>query len=403
MASETHQYAESARGPLASARRITGTRVRLYQTVRTAHLERAHDLAPATIVFGSRRYDFEADLTSGLELIQASPARAALLLATSGVTELEINEPLMRSSARATTLALAALRLRELFGGPPITVVAYAIGNDDPTRGRLTPWKRLSARLDLALMRFVWRRVDRIAYGTHAARATYQRILGSPPPRQAETLIEALPAACSCLESSGPRDPRRVVFLGAFVERKGFPLVLEAWPLVRAALPGARLTILGKGRLQALAERAALADDSIDLVIDPPRTEIHRRLAESRVLSLPSQPSPHWREQVGLPIVEGLSHGCSVVTTTETGLAAWLHDHGHEVVDTPTTAAALAEALVAGITSGPEHGDVVASLPPVDGRLAADEWMFAGAAVPPVPSAASASPAVEKGNRAHSA
>jgi glycosyltransferase involved in cell wall biosynthesis len=391
MALETHQYAESPRRLLTRDRRVRITRARLYQTVRTAHLERAHELAPATIVFGSRRYDFDADLTSGLELIQAGPVRAALLLATSEVTELEINEPLMRSSARATALALAALRLRELFGGPPTKVVAYAIGNDDPTRGSLTLRERLSARLDLALMRFVWRRVDRIAYGTHVARATYQRILGSPPTRQAETLIEALPAACSCVESSGPRDPGRVVFLGAFVERKGLPLVLEAWPFVRAALPGARLTILGKGRLQALAERAGLADGSIDLVIDPPRTEIHRRLAESRVLVLPSQPSPHWREQLGLPIVEGLSHGCSVVTTTETGLATWLHDHGHEVVDTPTREEALAEAVVRAISSGPEHGDVAASLPPVDGRLAADEWMFA------------ASPAMKKGNRARSA
>jgi glycosyltransferase involved in cell wall biosynthesis len=143
-------------------------------------------------------------------------------------------------------------------------------------------------------------------------------------------------------------------------------------------LPGATLTLLGKGRLEPLAERAAALDDSIDLVIDPSRTEIHRRLAGSRALALPSQPTPSWREQVGLPIVEGLSHGCAIVATSETGLAGWLKDHGHGVLDTPTTPEALANALAWALTSGPQPVDIIASLPAVDGRLAADEWMFAG-------------------------
>lgn len=361
--------------------RIKTQRARLYQTVRTAHLERAHELTPAAIIYGARRYDFDVSLMDGLELVEANPVRAALILATSQVTQLEINEPLMRSSARGTALALAGLRLRELLGGPRTTVVSYAIGNDDPTRNRSTPRERISARVDLALMRFLWRRVDRMAYGTQASRNTYRDVLGSPPPRQTEMLIEALPRACFCADGAEPRDSLRLVFLGAFVERKGFPLLLDAWPLVRAVVPGATLTLLGKGRLQPLAERAAGLDDSIDLVIDPSRAEIHRRLAGSRVLALPSQPTPSWREQVGLPIVEGLSHGCAIVATTETGLAGWLRDHGHGVLDVPTTPEALADAITAVMTSGPEPADITASLPAIDGRLAADEWMFEGTSV----------------------
>ena len=84
-------------------------RVRLYETLRTAHLERAHELAPASIVYRRRRYDFDSDLARGLDLVEAGPARAAWVLARSDVREVEVNEPLMVSSLRRTALALAAV------------------------------------------------------------------------------------------------------------------------------------------------------------------------------------------------------------------------------------------------------------------------------------------------------
>jgi glycosyltransferase involved in cell wall biosynthesis len=81
--------------------------------------------------------------------------------------------------------------------------------------------------------------------------------------------------------------------------------------------------VIGAGRL--LPEVRAWADgrDDVDLEIDPPRARVHEAMRESSVLVLLSQPHGHWREQVGLPIVEGLAHGCEVVTTSETGLASW--------------------------------------------------------------------------------
>ena len=104
-----------------------------------------------------------------------------------------------------------------------------------------------------------------------------------------------------------------------------------------------------------------------------------RGMRRSSALALPSQPTPIWREQVGLPIVEGLAHGCTIVTTTESGLAAWLAAHGHSVIAPGSGAKPLADALVAALQSerGPEA--VTADLPAIDGRLAADAWMFTGA------------------------
>jgi glycosyltransferase involved in cell wall biosynthesis len=60
---------------------------------------------------------------------------------------------------------------------------------------------------------------------------------------------------------------------------------------------------------------------------------------------MPSVRLRGWREQIGLPLVEGLAHGCRVVTTTETGLAEDLRGHPLVTLTTPGDATALAEAL----------------------------------------------------------
>ena len=194
--------------------------------------------------------------------------------------------------------------------------------------------------------------------------------------RAAEALITALPVAAERDAEQQP-DPMQVVFLGAFLERKGIDRVLAAWPLVRAAVPAARLQVLGKGALESPVLAAAAADESTDVLLDPARRRIQEELLRSQVLVLPSQPTPTWREQVGLPIVEGLAAGCSVVTTTETGLASWLAAHGHSVIEPGSEPGVLAQAIVDRLRSGRPPADVLADLPPVDGRLEADRWMFA--------------------------
>ena len=95
-----------------------------------------------------------------------------------------------------------------------------------------------------------------------------------------------------------------------------------------------------------------------------------------------SQPTPTWREQVGLPVVEGLAHGCTVVTTTETGLAGWLAAHGHEVLPPGAPDGEVAAAVDRALGRRRPAGDVLADLPAADGRLAADRWMFGPRAWP---------------------
>ena len=195
-------------------------------------------------------------------------------------------------------------------------------------------------------------------------------------PRTAVSTVHALPAPHP--GAGGGTRPPVVAFVGALAERKGVRVLLAAWSLVVARRPDARLVVLGKGPLEDEVRSALAADPSALLEVDPPRDRIHGVLDGARVLTLPSQPRPAWREQVGLPIVEGLSHGCTVVATTETGLADWLQEHGHLVVPDAGSAEALADGLVAALDRARTADDVLDDLPTRDGRLAADDVLVGG-------------------------
>lgn len=359
-------------------RRLALPRARVYETLRSAHLERAHELAPASIVYRRRRYDFDGALAAGLDLVQAGPLGTAGVLARSRVRELEVNEPLMVVSARRTALALAAVRLAGLLHRRRTLVATYAIANDDPARAPVRPGLRaaLRRRLDRLAVRFVARRVDRVVFGTDAARDLYAEVLPGLTRHAQHTLVPALPAPCGCgaptAEPSGS-----VLFVGAFEVRKGLPLLLAAWPVVAGRRPGAKLTLVGKGPLLPAAEAFAAARDDVALVVDPPREQVHELQRWHDVAVLLSRRTPTWREQVGLPVVEGLAHGCAVLTTTETGLAGWLAAHGHAVLAEDASAEDVADALVGLLDAARPAASVLADLPDVDGRLAADRWMFA--------------------------
>jgi glycosyltransferase involved in cell wall biosynthesis len=354
---------------------LLADRARLYQTVRSAHLERARQLSPASILYSGTRYDFDGALARGLDLVPAGPVRAAWLLARSSVRQLEVNEPLMVSSLRRTALAVAVLRVRALLGGPRVRVVSYAIENRDPFAHQPGGAARLRRVEQRILARYLWRSLDSVVFGTEAARATYASVLPAETGPARSRVIPAVPAACDCPPVAGD-DAARLLFLGALAQRKGFPLVLAAWPYLKGWLPDARLTIVGTGPFGDSAREAAAADPAIELIIAPSRADVHQQLRRSRVLVLPSQPAPGWREQVGLPICEGLAHGCTIVTSTETGLTDWLGAHGHLLVSPEGSAETLARALLAAFRQDRSAASVLGDLPGTDGRLAADDWLF---------------------------
>lgn len=352
---------------------------RVYKTLRTAHLERALALAPADILYQESRYDFDEELVAEVRPQQAGDLRCAWLVARHGYEIVEINEPAAIDCVRRSAVVLAALLLSDLVRRRRTRIVSYAIGNIDPrTLPRPTAWwPRLGRYLDLILARWVWLRLDRVVFGTETARQLYGTVFGIAGRRGLRwTTIEALPAVCECLLDGG-KTPGRLLFLGDLSPRKGFDSVLAAWAKVRQQVPDAVLTVVGRGALLDDAYAAARADGRIHLIADPPRDVVHAELRRASVVVLPSRRQGSWREQVGLPIVEGLAHGCTVVTTDETGIADWLRRNGHGVIP----AASVGDLLTAVITEAASRpldaSTVRASLPRHDSRLEADAWLFA--------------------------
>lgn len=368
-------------------RRTRFDRVRVYETLRSAHLERAAVLPPSSIFYRTRRADFDSSLARDLDLIPASSLSMAAVLATSGVRVLEINEPLMLAGLRRTVLALVTARTAARLRRRPLTVVCYAIENRNPFAGGPSgpPRRRLSWVWRRWLSRIAGAGIDRLVFGTEAAQAIYADAVPGTAAAVA-TVILALPAPCWCGEPPAARErekePGLVLFLGALTPRKGFDRVLTAWPLLAGPAgapdgkPPVRLRVVGKGALEPDAATLARVDSRVTVTIDPPRAEVHAQLRRAQVLVLLSQPTPGWREQVGLPIVEALAHGCAVVTTTETALAGWLAGHGHQVLPPDADGADIAAAIRRALTASRTPADIIAALPEVDGRLAADAWLF---------------------------
>lgn len=353
--------------------------VRLYEQVRSAHLERARELAPAAIVYREKRYDFDPALTDGVELAQAGTLAAARLAMRSRITRVEIDEPLYLDSLPRTAAVLAVLGVKRLGGAPRAEIATYAIEDLDPFAARPPRLRsRVRRSLEKLLAGYIWHRLDTVVYGTSEADALYGTTFRHAPRRQ--LTVEALPSPCACAgdpaAAAAERDHDGVLFLGAFSPRKGFADVLEAWPAIRSRHPGARLTLVGAGELLPEARAAASADPTIRLIVDPPRSVVHEELRRAHVLVLPSRRVGAWREQVGLPIVEGLAHGCEIVTTTETGIAEWLIDAGHVVLPAEVSSAGLADGVVEALENPRTAGDILDGLPGVDGRIAAGRALF---------------------------
>lgn len=354
--------------------------VQLYDVVRTAHLERAAELGNATILYKARRYDFDEAIASRVAVKRAGILRAAWFALTQPIDVLEVNEPLVESAAPRSAAVIAAARLRAAaLRTPRPRVVAYAIANLAP--GELVPhlpWKaRLRFRLQWPFVAHVWRGLDRVAIGTGEAERLYGRTFDASRRGPILRRVESLPAPAA-VDLEAERD-RTVLFLGDMSERKGFPQVLAAWEELRVRDDAAHLVLIGRGQGAGEARDLAERDDRVRVLLDPAREQIFPLLARTRVLVLPSRRRPLWKEQIGLPILEGLAHGCVIVTTSETGISSWLDAHGHVVVPEDVTATGLAVALHRALDSEKTPREVVADLPEIDGREAARLWMYAQA------------------------
>ena len=142
-----------------------------------------------------------------------------------------------------------------------------------------------------------------------------------------------------------------VVCVGRLSRQKGQDVLLEAWGVVSAALPEARLVLVGGGPDEQMLRAAAPAG----VVFAGVSSQVAAWLAAANVVVLPSR----W-EGMSLSMLEAMAAGRSLVATDVAGAREALEGGGGVVVpveDAPALSTALLERLEAPETADAEGSE----------------------------------------------
>jgi len=354
-----------------SRRRAAGS-LRLFPSVRPAHITDLNDHAPRPTVYLKLSYDMRDEKIPGDWRRRSLPGVLWQLWRSPPET-LEVFEPLWIHYLPLWVAAVVTFRVSTR--GQQARVVFFAIENNEPVSETMPGPRMLrpvalaitSALLRLGLNRWV----DRIAFGTDDAEELYGTFLSGSI---STTVIYDLLAPRELGVFTRPA--HSAVFVGRLDERKGVRELMRAWEWIEDGLPQATLEIIGDGPLETEVTDWALALPSSRTYRGAlPRHEVLEAVMHAAVSISPSQRVGRWREQVGQPIIEALSSGCTIVTTDETGLAAWLARHGHHVIAVAETNSQLPARIMAAMKEPLPPTAVLAALPMVDGRIEADRWL----------------------------
>lgn len=144
------------------------------------------------------------------------------------------------------------------------------------------------------------------------------------------------------------------LFIGRLEPQKGLGDLLDAWPLVRARVPGAALRLVGAGPLEARAR----ATEGVAVLGTKPHDAIPGELHLANVFVLPS-----WAEGMPNVVLEALACGRPVVGSAVGGIPdALVHETAGTVVP-PKDPQRLAEALVQRLTT-PSDAEAVSAFGP---------------------------------------
>lgn len=148
-----------------------------------------------------------------------------------------------------------------------------------------------------------------------------------------------------------PTGPPTVISVSRLVRRKGQDVLLEAWPRVLAAVPDARLVLVGTGPMLDRLSRAATAPSlrgSVRLTGYLPRPELAAALAAADVFVLPCRDDRGGlqTEGLGLAILEASAAGLPVVVGRSGGTGDAVRDGRTGLLVRAEDPAELSAALV---------------------------------------------------------
>ncbi|WP_255770746.1 glycosyltransferase [Pseudarthrobacter sulfonivorans] len=353
-------------------------RAKFYSIIRSAHIERSAESSD-WILYSRTNYDMDPDLLeSNVRVRKVSPWQLPRFLNDNNIRILEVNEPLMLP-AWPVLIPIFLLRLLHPLMRSRLRVVFYAIENLDPSVNlarRLHMPLNISRIITSLACRLAFSATNRVAFGTQGSMDLYASILGSywqrPEILSKVRRIDPLPAPAKV--SSHNKVPGSVLYLGDLSSRKGITRLMTGWDKLPKG-HGLTLRVIGIGEELDKVTGWAAGKPEVSLLVDPSRSVIHETLATSETLVLLSSTSLIWREQIGLPLLEGWSYGCNLISTDATGIADLLRRSGHAVLPEDFSDDMLIAALTGSIAPRRPAQLIQQALPAVDGRRAADEWL----------------------------
>jgi glycosyltransferase involved in cell wall biosynthesis len=142
------------------------------------------------------------------------------------------------------------------------------------------------------------------------------------------------------------RPAPRAVFVGRLAPEKGLDTLLDAWPLVRARFPEARLILIGEGPLRpALEARVKAAGMSLgpDQAVDMPGSvsDPSQRLREADLFILPSR-----EEGMSIALLEAMALGIPLVASSIPGNRRLVGDFKHGRLAPPDAPEGLARVII---------------------------------------------------------
>lgn len=220
----------------------------------------------------------------------------------------------------------------------------YLVSTVHSSRVRRAPERALLARLTGEMDRLV------AVSGSIARKIEREGRRGAPVvivPNGVEVGRPPSPAAAVRVKAAlGLAADTPIVGVIARIEpEKGHPTLLEAWPRVLAALPEARLLVVGEGsqqpRLEAVAERLGLLGPSPRVVFAGRRDDVSDVIAALDVAVLPS-----YREAQGISLLEAMALARPIVASAVGGIPEFVTDGETGLLVPPRDPRALATALL---------------------------------------------------------
>jgi len=197
---------------------------------------------------------------------------------------------------------------------------------------------RLEDDLDSGLRRRLLSAVLSSVDVVHVLGARSRELVSSLVPAGAE--VRVIPNGVPSVAEVPMPDQFRVLFLGEIGWRKGVDVLLEAWPLVRAAHPGARLRLVGPVHASGQEIAASFKrQENVEVLPPVEPADVQEHIFWSSTCVLPSR-----AEAFPMALLEAMAAGRTVVATAVGDVPDLVGDAG--VLLSSLSAHQLAETLI---------------------------------------------------------